>query len=69
MHLAGLRALLIQIGLKHIKPTSRQIVGLRALLIQIGLKQSSVTNSPSSCLRALFTKTDAFYQKRIAFYT
>ena len=49
----GLRALLIQIGIKHIPCRISFKTGLRALLIQIGIKLRQSEWLAMRCLRAL----------------
>ena len=49
----SLRALLIQIGTKHVIDGNKLMGGLRALLIQIGTKQNEAGRRRRDSLRAL----------------
>ena len=57
-HFQGLRALLIQIGVKHNFNVVRADVCLRALLIQIGVKLNRENGTRRKCLRALCLCSD-----------
>ena len=53
----GLRALLIQAGVKHVKHLKRGYISLRALLIQTGVKLGVRYSVILWCLRALLIQT------------